>query len=167
MKTYEIDGPWPGRLAVIARPRGGEWLTNDLCRLRETFDVLVSLLTANESDQFQLSLEREVSKAYGLEFINFSVEDLGVPQSVSAFRKLLDGLMAALKAGKRVAIHCRQGIGRSGLLAIMLLASADVDPADAIRRVSEARGLPVPETAAQKEWVMKVAEDFVDTLANR
>ena len=59
----------------------------------------------------------------------------------------------------------RQGIGRSGLLAAALLVSSSVDPDAAIRRVSDARGLPVPETAQQKEWITKFAEDFVDTLA--
>jgi len=51
------------------------------------------------------------------------------------------------------------------LLAAALLVSSSVDPDAAIRRVSDARGLPVPETPQQKEWITKFAEDFVDTLA--
>ena len=31
MKTvYWLDGPWLGRLAIVARPRGDEWLTDEL-----------------------------------------------------------------------------------------------------------------------------------------
>jgi hypothetical protein len=26
-KLYWVDGPWPGKLAISARPRGGGWLT--------------------------------------------------------------------------------------------------------------------------------------------
>jgi len=51
------------------------------------------------------------------------------------------------------------------LLAAALLVSSSVDPDSAIRRVSDARGLPVPETPQQEEWITKFAEDFVDTLA--
>jgi len=25
-ELHWVDGPWPGRLAVAARPRGGDWL---------------------------------------------------------------------------------------------------------------------------------------------
>ena len=166
MKSYEIEGPWAGQLAIVARPRGGEWLADDLQRMRnEGYDVLVSLLTQSEANEFDLAREAEISNGSGIKFISLPVADLGVPQSVHAFRKLVDDLTAELNSGKKVAIHCRQGIGRSGLLAAALLVSSSVDPDAAIRRVSDARGLPVPETPQQKEWITKFAEDFVDTLA--
>jgi len=46
-----------------------------------------------------------------------------------------------------------QGIGRSGLLAIGILSVLGVSTADAIRKVSLARGVPVPETTEQLEWI--------------
>ncbi len=59
----------------------------------------------------------------------------------------------ALEEGKNVAVHCRQGIGRSGLIAVGVLAVAGVSLDDAILAVSSARGLDVPETLDQRLWV--------------
>ena len=53
------------------------------------------------------------------------------------------------------------GIGRSGLLAASLLVSSGIEPEEAIRRVSVARGVSVPETVEQKKWV----KDFADAAA--
>jgi len=52
-----------------------------------------------------------------------------------------------------VALHCRQSIGRSALVAIAILASSGLDPERAIEIVSSARGLAVPETGEQRKWI--------------
>ena len=62
-------------------------------------------------------------------------------------------IAAALEEGKKVAVHCRQGIGRSGLIAAGVLVSAGIGAEKAIEAVSSARGLAVPETPAQLEWI--------------
>jgi protein-tyrosine phosphatase len=64
-------------------------------------------------------------------------------------------------------VHCRQGIGRSGLIAIGALMSSGFATEEAIRAVSLARGLPIPETPAQHEWLRHLpaghpAEKFSD-----
>ena len=42
---YWIVGPWRGRLAIAARPRGGDWLDDELSGWRQAgIDVVVSLL---------------------------------------------------------------------------------------------------------------------------
>lgn len=56
-----------------------------------------------------------------------------------------------------VLVHCRQGIGRSGLVAARLLAKKGTSPGAAIEMVSAARGLAVPETAEQREWIDRYA----------
>src|SRR5712692_4170385 len=146
MTSYQIEGPWPGELAIVPRPRGGDWLENEIRALKEErFDVLVSLLTRDELDEFGLRVEADVSRASGLQFCEFPIPDLGVPESFAAARDLIDKLRDGLEAGKKIAIHCRQGIGRSGLIAAGVLVVSGVDPEFAIRRVSAARGLPVPE----------------------
>jgi protein-tyrosine phosphatase len=50
-------------------------------------------------------------------------------------------------------VHCRQGIGRSGLIAAGLLIESGLDSDGAIRRVSQARQVPIPETVRQKRWI--------------
>jgi hypothetical protein len=47
---FWIDGPWRGRLAIVTRPRGGDWLEDDMTSWRRAgLDLIVSLLTADES----------------------------------------------------------------------------------------------------------------------
>lgn len=156
--TYRIEGPWPGQMAIIARPRGGEWLDEERHALKEAhFNVVLSLLTSEESEELGLTTEAQLSTKYGLEFINFPIPDLGVPASPTATREILNRLLNALRRGKRIAIHCRQGIGRSGLIATSLLVMEAIDPFVAFRRVSAARGLEVPETTAQRDWVIELS----------
>ncbi len=62
--------------------------------------------------------------------------------------------------GKKVAVHCRQGIGRSGLIAASLLVVSGMNPESAFRQVSVARGLPTRETAEQENWVLQLARSL-------
>jgi protein-tyrosine phosphatase len=64
-----------------------------------------------------------------------------------------------LRDGQTVGVHCRQGIGRSGLMAIGALMASGVDAGKAIEIANIARGLPVPETEGQLLWVQRLAEE--------
>ena len=66
---------------------------------------------------------------------------------------LIARIGAQLDAGKNVAVHCRQGIGRSGLIAAGVLMTSGASPREAMRIVSSARGISVPETLAQRQWI--------------
>jgi protein-tyrosine phosphatase len=68
-----------------------------------------------------------------------------------------------LSLGKNVTIHCRQGIGRAGLVAAALLIEQGLGPEEAIRRVSTARHIPIPETEEQRVWI----ESFAASLARK
>ncbi|HMG75119.1 MAG TPA: protein-tyrosine phosphatase family protein [Pyrinomonadaceae bacterium] len=165
MTNYLIEGPWPGRLAIVPRPRGGDWLEDELHAWKTMgFDVVVSLLTKDELDELGLAAEADISRAQGLQFCEFPIPDLGIPKSSAAARELVDNLRSDLDVGKQIAIHCRQGIGRSGLIAASVLIVSGVEPELAIRQVSAARGLPVPETAEQREWVLELARDSAASL---
>src|SRR5215472_3508891 len=53
---FWIPGPWRGRLAVATRPRGGDWLEDELRSWREAgVDLSVSLLEPDEAAQLDLS----------------------------------------------------------------------------------------------------------------
>jgi hypothetical protein len=46
---YWVDGPWPGKLALAARPRGGDWLGDEVVSWkRNGVDAVLSLLTPEE-----------------------------------------------------------------------------------------------------------------------
>ncbi|MFT4110031.1 hypothetical protein, partial [Propionicimonas sp.] len=58
--------------------------------------------------------------------------------------------------GHGVAIHCRAGIGRSSVLAAAVLQLEGVPADEAWNLISHARGLPVPDTDAQRRFVDKL-----------
>jgi protein-tyrosine phosphatase len=168
MTTYQIEGPWRGRLAIVPRPRGDDWLADEARAWKdEGFDVVVSLLTTEEMKDLGLTDEANLSRSHGLQFYGFQIPDLGIPSSITAAQEFLGKLTSELAAGKKVAVHCRQGIGRSGLVAASLLSLSGIDPETAFQRVSAARGLPVPETPEQKRWVTRLAEEFAAPTARR
>jgi hypothetical protein len=59
---YRISGPWTGTLAIIARPRGDDWLEDEMEALAESgIGVVVSLLTAEEDRDLGLNEEAEIA----------------------------------------------------------------------------------------------------------
>ena len=167
MKTeyYWIAGPWKGRLAIVPRPRGGDWLEDEVHSWHEAgLDTIVSLLTPPEIEEFELGLEEELSQAQDIEFISFPIPDGEVPTSREATIALAHKLEAALASGKGVGLHCRQGIGRSSVLASCVLIASSENSAEAFERISKARGRPVPDTVEQKEWVKALAPELSGVL---
>jgi protein-tyrosine phosphatase len=155
---YSIDGPWKGRLAIVPRPRGGEWLEDEVLAWRDgDLDVIVSLLTADEASELGLDEEATLARANGLLFIRFPITDYSVPSSLEESLALLKELDQALSTGKNVGIHCRQGIGRSATIASSLLVMRGIDPDEALIRVANARGSRVPDTVEQREWIRSFA----------
>jgi protein-tyrosine phosphatase len=151
---FWIPGPWPGRLAVAARPRGGDWLKDEISAWRNAgVNAVVSLLDANEAAQFDLEQESAVVESNGIRFFSFPIPDRGIPESTREALSLLSNLVAALDQGQIVAVHCRQGVGRSGLVAASLLVMSGTGVEKAIEAVSVARGQAVPETPEQLQWI--------------
>ncbi|MFQ5873722.1 MAG: protein-tyrosine phosphatase family protein [Dehalococcoidia bacterium] len=165
---YRIEGPWPGQLAIVPRPRGGDWLEDEVRSWqRAGLNVIVSLLTGDEVANLNLAREAALCQAYGLQFFSFPIVDRGVPSSRRATWDLVRQLNEALTEGRRVAIHCRQGIGRSALIAACLLVFTGEDPETAFERVSAARGCSVPETSEQREWVIEFARELLAPIPRR
>lgn len=154
---FWIPGPWRGRLAIAARPRGGDWLQDEVGGLRRAgIRLVVSLLEKDEAEQLELADEAKAVEANGLGFMSFPIPDRGVPASTAAAVSVISGIAHALEAGKNVAVHCRQGIGRSGLIAAGVLMTSGVSPEQAIQVVSSARGRAVPETSEQLSWAKRL-----------
>ena len=167
-----VEGPWPGRLALAARPRGGDWLEDKLGRWkREGVDAVVSLLTSEEELEFKLEHEGPGAKAQGMTFLSLPIRDRKVPDSEGRLNSALQRMDAALSAGKNVLVHCGRGIGRTGLVAACLLVNKGLNVDAAIDMLSAARGVPVPETREQRRWIDQFAAErrafHFDARANR
>jgi protein-tyrosine phosphatase len=161
---FWIPGSWKGRLAISGRPRGGDWLETEVDGWRDAgVDVVLSLLESDEAEQLGLKDEGLLAESAGFQFLSFPIPDRGVPPSTTDAIKLLAEVTSALEAGRNVAVHCRQSVGRSGLLAAGALITAGMETREAVEAVSRARGLPVPETAGQLQWLDSLATELVSS----
>jgi protein-tyrosine phosphatase len=151
---YWIAHPASHRLAIMARPRAGDWLDDEIGGWRDAgVDLVVSLLEPEEVSDLALQQEEPLCRRHGMDFLSFPIRDRGVPASVDDARALARILADRVATGGGVAIHCRAGIGRSSLMAALVLAEAGMNAAQAFAATSEARGLPVPDTDEQRQWV--------------
>src|SRR5262245_52575868 len=167
-KVFWISGPWHGRLGILPRPRGGDWLTDETTAWREAgVDMVVSLLEPEEAAQLVLEGEEAAAAASGIDFRPFPIPDRGVPASRESVAELANDIVEALEAGKGVAVHCRQGIGRSGIIVGGVLVAAGQDATTALEAISEARGIDVPETEEQRRWFRDFASWMSSTHAAR
>ena len=153
-KLYWVKGPWPGKLAISSRPRGGDWLADEVAGWKAAgVDEIVSLLTPDEELELGLREEATQAHAHGMDFLGLPVEDRQVPQSETLLRSVLEKMDETLSAGKNVVAHCRQGVGRAGLLAACLLINKGWEPEAAVSLLSDVRGTPIPETPEQRRWI--------------
>lgn len=156
---------YPGRIALVLRPRGGEWLEDEAEAWAEAgIDVIVSMLESEENRNFELEREAEFSADHKIEFISCPVPDRGVPQMDESFFQLIDQLKSKLLSGKNIAVHCRQSVGRAPLMAAALMISFGINPEESFRQLSLVRGVEVPETAEQRIWAKKFAEQMESVL---
>jgi protein-tyrosine phosphatase len=111
------------------------------------------LLEKDEATELGLEREEALCSSTGLTFVSFQIPDRGVPDARADFAGLINFLAERLRAGDSVAVHCRAGIGRSGLVGACILGVLGVAPDPAFAMLSRARGVTVPDTEAQAEWV--------------
>ena len=112
-----------------------------------------------------LVLKGEAAAASGIDFRAFPIPDRGVPASRESVAELADDIIEALDAGKNVAVHCRQGIGRSGMVVGGVLLATGKDVPGALRTIKESRGLDVPETEEQQRWLQEFSSWLVTRRA--
>jgi protein-tyrosine phosphatase len=156
---YWIDGPWAGKLAILPRPRGGDWLEDEIKAWKQSqFDVIVSLLTLSEMQELDIEAEQHIVEQQGLKFISLPIPDRSIPFSFAATRHLVETLFELVMQGKIIGVHCRQGIGRSSLLAASMLVLSGIPADEAFDRVAASRGRPVPDTDEQRRWVARLAQ---------
>jgi protein-tyrosine phosphatase len=161
-RIFWVELPGPGRLAILARPRGGEWLENDVgAWCAEGFSTIVSLIETAEMEELDLAAFPGHCRSRGIDFRHLPIPDRGVPPSLPRAAEIARAVAQKFAAGESIGIHCRAGIGRSGLFASAVLVMSGWRPAAAIAAVSAARGLEVPETPEQRAWVERLSPEWL------
>ena len=153
---FIIDSIGKGFLAVMAHPaREGDaaMMIRDLAA--QGVRQVVSLLDADEARELGLEHEAELVHQQSMDFVSFPIPDMGLPRSVEDFASLSNNLFHQVEVGINTLIHCRAGIGRSGLLASAVLLHGGRNVQQAFVRVSHMRGCRVPETPQQGDWLLE------------
>lgn len=124
---------------------GAAWardLATDLTVIKEWgARSVVTLMESEELDLLGVSGLGDATRQAGMNWLHLPIRDGDVPDA--RFNMLWpDAAMALLQElslGHRVVIHCRGGLGRTGLVTAMMLVESGETPQKALNRVRAAR----------------------------
>ena len=153
---YLIEQISRGSLSIMAKPASGEQIDVEFKHIADRgINTIVSLLELGESAEVGLQDEETLAIKNGMAFHSFPIKDYGFPASKDQFKVFSKSLFLAASGGENIVIHCRAGIGRSGLMAAGVLLHNKYEPLDAFSHISKQRGETVPETDEQKSWLVE------------
>jgi hypothetical protein len=71
-----------------------------------------------------------------------TMRNFGLPEDAAAFRRDIQSIAQALRAGDGVLLHCAAGMGRTGTAAACVLKALGLPPDEALARVRDAGSNP-------------------------
>ena len=150
MNIYWLDYFNKGNIGMMARPKGNDWLEDEINNLqRQSVNVVVSLLTKKEELELEIEREQYFCKKSNIKFLIFPILDRGLPSSKIEFRAFIIQINKLLNQNNKIVVHCRMGIGRTSLVASALLLLNGMKITNVFDFLSEKRTLSVPDTDEQ------------------
>jgi protein-tyrosine phosphatase len=163
---YQMDLDFPGRLYICPKPRGHDWIEDEIRGFSDLgVQALVSLLTLDEALDFGLCEEKWFCEQFGIQFTQFPVDHQGLPDRFKSFFELSLSCLQLLHQGKKIAVHSRAGIGRTSLFSASVLYFHGIWPEQALEKIEEARGYAIPDTEEQKDWILGL-ERFTENISD-
>jgi ADP-ribosyl-[dinitrogen reductase] hydrolase len=148
----------PGRKGS-SRDGGGSWdrdlgLDLEIVRTWKP-DIVIALLEPFEYAPLGIPTFQQTVIEAGLPWVFLPIRDGGIPDKAFEDEWATVGptVRAILRRGGNVLIHCRAGLGRTGLLAASLLIDFGAEPRTAIEEIRDLRPGAV-ETQAQEDYVL-------------
>ena len=118
--------------------------------------TLVSLMEAHEFPMLNVPGLGDTAERAGLEWHHLPIPDVEVPDDRFEPLWTYTGhvLRGKLRSGEKIVLHCRGGLGRTGMIAARLAIEFGTAPEESLHRVREARRGTV-ETRAQEAYVLR------------
>ena len=116
--------------------------------------VVVTLIEDHEFDLLDVRDLGATIRSRGIAWHHLPIRDVDIPDQRfhHGWPALVPDLVRRLRAGGRIVVHCRGGLGRSGLLAAFLVIEFGAAPGEAIDVVRRARPGAI-ETREQERFV--------------
>lgn len=154
--VFWIKGNPSFHLAILICPLGDDLMEAGLRSFKKKgVETVVSLLEEKEAIWLGLEDEGPHAERMGLRFLGYPIPDAHLPQDTDSFRTWVEVLAGRLLAGEHIGIHCRGSIGRSTVVAACALIHTGWTPKTALTAIEVARGVPVPDTQEQKDWILR------------
>ena len=156
---FKVSNINQGALFVMPKPSSDD-LQQDINDFRQLgVSSVLSLLQTEEQIELGLSSQQSTCKQQGIEYLSFPIQDRGYPQ-LKELKQFLSPLIKQVENGTKIAVHCKGGIGRTGIVSCCLLIEHGYSAKEAIELVSNARGRSVPDTDEQKAFVFEYEKAY-------
>ena len=152
----------PGRFLAGEHPVGRERQSDDAGRARlelliaAGISCFIDLTEEGECQSYELLLPPTVG------YLRHAIRDQRTPRRAAQMRRIQDEIAATLAAGRNIYLHCRAGIGRTGMVAGCFLVEQGHDGERALRELNvlwttqcaRAASWPaVPQTIVQADYI--------------
>jgi ADP-ribosylglycohydrolase/protein-tyrosine phosphatase len=116
----------------------------------------VTLIERHEFELLKISRLGERVQKLGMRWIHLPIRDVDVPDQRFERAWSIAGpeIHDRIQKGEKIVIHCRGGLGRTGLVAGLILVERGCDPRKAVQIVRATRPGAI-ETAAQEQYVLR------------
>jgi len=116
--------------------------------------AVVTLIEPREFELLSVEGLPEGLERRGIAWFHLPIVDISIPsrEFERTWRTTIPRLRALLDSGRKIAVHCRGGIGRAGTIAACLLVEFGMDASAAIAEVRRVRPEAI-ETTEQQRYV--------------